>query len=107
VVLGELDHMRDYIISQTNFKNSVYMIADGKYMQNYYLPLLYVLQEKNIALVREQKDLNVIPSDEPLFFVGKRVEGNQVDNTRGFPIQQYQNFGEIGIYILNAQKKLP
>lgn len=41
VVLGELEHMRDYIISQTNSSDTVYMIADGKYMQNYYLPLYY------------------------------------------------------------------
>ena len=104
VVLGELEHMRDYIISQTNSSKTVYMIADGKYMQNYFYPLSYVLQEKDITLARELKDLNAIPSNEPLFFVGKKVIGAQVDNTKGFPIRQYQNFGEIGIYILNAQR---
>jgi len=105
VVLGELNHMRDYIVSQTNSQKIIYMIADGKYMQNYYYPLFYVLQEKNITLLRELKDLNAIPSDAPLFFVGKKGEGGQVDNTKGFSIKQYQNFGEIGIYILNSQKK--
>ncbi len=104
VVLGELEQMRDYIISQTNSSKTVFMIADGKYMQNYYLPLFYVLQEKNITLLRELKDLNAIPSDEPLFFVGKKVERGLVDNTKGFTIQQYRNFGEIGIYILNEKK---
>lgn len=104
VVLGELDQMRDYIISQTNSQKKVYMIAEGKYMQNYYLPLFYVLQEKNITLLRELKDLNAIPSDAPIFWVGKRGEGGWLDNTRGFPIQQYRNFGEIGIYILNEKK---
>lgn len=104
VVLGELEHMRDYVISQTNSSKTVYMIADGKYMQNYYLPLFYELREKNINLVRELKDVNSIPPDAPLFFVGKKVVGSQTDNTKGFPILQSQNFGEIGIYILNAQK---
>jgi len=104
VVLGELIQMRDYIISQTNSSKTVYMIADGKYMQNYYLPLFYELQEKGVSLAREQKDLNAIPPDASLFFVGKKVVGVQVDNTKGFPIRQYQNFGEIGIYILNAHK---
>lgn len=80
------------------------MIAEGKYMQNYYLPLFYVLQEKNITLLRELKNLNAIPSDAPIFWVGRRGEGGWLDNTRGFPIQRYQNFGEIGIYILNEKK---
>jgi len=104
VVLGELEHMRDYIVSQTDSNQTVYMIADGKYMQNYYLPLFYELQEKNISLVRELKDVNSILPDEPLFFVGKKVVGTQTDNTKGFPIRQYRNFGEIGVYILNVQK---
>lgn len=104
VVLGELEHMRDYIISQTGSSKTVYMIADGKYMQNYFYPLQYVLKGKNITLVLERKDLNVIPPDAPLFFVGKKVEGGRVGDTKGFPIRQYQNFGEIGIYILDAQK---
>ena len=47
------------------------MIADGKYMQNYYYPLSYVLSEKNITLLREQKDYNAIPPDAQLFYVGK------------------------------------
>ena len=81
------------------------MIADGKYMQNYYLPLYYELQEKNIGLMRELKDINSIPPDAPLFFVGKKVVGGQADNTKGFPIRQYQNFGEIGIYVLDNQRK--
>ena len=100
VVLGELIQMRDYIISQTNSPKTVYMIADGKYMQNYYYPLAYVLQEKNVVLVREQKDLTKIPQGVPLFCVWRKADGNQ-KNIKGFPVQQSQNFGEIGIYILN------
>jgi hypothetical protein len=105
VVLGELDHMRDYIISQTNYQKNIYMLADGKYMQNYFYPLSYVLQEKSIVLWRELKNSDNIPSDVPLFFVGKKVVGNQVDSTKGFPIRQYRNFGEIGIYILDNQRQ--
>jgi len=100
VVLGELIQMRDYIISQTNSSQKIYMIADGKYMQNYYYPLSYVLQEKNIILLREQKDLTKIPQGAPLFCVWRKADGNQKD-IKGFPVQQSQNFGEIGIYILN------
>lgn len=104
VVLGELIQMRDYILSQTNSSKTAYIIADGKYMQNYFYPLAYVLQEKNVILARELKGVNSIPSDAPLFFVGKKVVGDQMDNTKGFPVREYRNFGEIGIYILNAQK---
>jgi hypothetical protein len=105
VVLGELTHMRDYIISQTVSEGKIYMIADGKYMQNYYLPLYYELREKGISLVREQKDLNAIPPNEPLFCVWKGENGSQSPDINGFPIKQYKNFGEIGIYILDASKK--
>ena len=105
VVLGELLHMRDYIVFQTNSQRTVYMIAEGKYMQNYYLPLLYVLQEKDITLLRELKDLNKIPSDVPIFLVTKSGRTGQAIDTKGFSLKQYQNFGEIGIYILNSKER--
>jgi 4-amino-4-deoxy-L-arabinose transferase-like glycosyltransferase len=104
VVLGDLLHMRDYIASQTNPQKTVYMIADGKYMQNYYLPLFYVLQQDNIKLVRELKDYNAIPPDVPLFSVAMRSYILPVVDTKGFPVKQFQNFGEIGIYMLDNQK---
>jgi len=104
VVLGELEHMRDYIISQTKANNTVYMIADGKYIQNYYKPLLYVLGQKNVTLLRELKDNSAIPPNVPIFCVGKWSYIIPEPNTQGFPVKEFKNFGEIGIYILDNQK---
>ena len=104
VVLGELENMRDYIVSQTQNAPTVYMVGDGKYMQNYYKPLLYVLSEKNITLLREQKNPANVPIGEPLFYVGP--DGSpSISQVYGFRVLQYRNFGEIGIYLLNTNKQ--
>jgi ABC-type transport system involved in multi-copper enzyme maturation permease subunit len=104
VVLGELEDMRDYIMTQTNDALTINMLAEGKYMQNYYKPLLYVLSERNVTLLREQKDMSNIPPNTPLFYVGEKGEYDQSSTINGFTVQQYKNFGEIGIYILNNKK---
>ena len=103
VVLEELNNMRDYIMEKTNDDALLYMIADGKYMQNYWKPLVYVFSEKNIALEREQKNLTRIPAKEELFYVGAPGKKEDVQ-VHGFDVLDYRNFGEIGIYILDNTK---
>lgn len=105
VVLGELIHMRDYILTETGPRQKIYMIADGKYMQNYFYPLAYDLSRKNISLLREQKDYNNIPPDAQLFYLGKKGGNGLAIDSKGFPVQRYRNFGEIGIYMLQNQRQ--
>jgi len=101
VVLGELERMREYILSQTNPAQTVYLVADGKYMQNYFYPLQYVLGEKNVFLNREQKSLNDIPPDAAKVSLDEYKYGRK--NVKGFSVIQYQRFGEICVYILGSR----
>jgi len=102
VVLGELEQMRDYVIAQTNSSQTVYLVADGKYMQNYFYPLQYVLGEKKVVLSREQKSLDDIPADVVKVSLDEYIYGRK--NIKGFPVIQSRKFGEIGVYILGNQK---
>ena len=104
VVLGELKDMRNYIIKETQNSPTVYMLGVGKYMQNYYKPLLYVLSEKNVILLREQKTPENVPAGEKLFYLGGNDGGLETE-IYGYKTEKYRNFGEIGIYILENNKK--
>jgi len=101
VVLGELERMREYILSQTNSARTVYLVADGKYMQNYFYPLQYVLGEKNVFLGRKQKNLDDIPSDAAKISLDEYKYGRK--NVKGFSVIQYRRFGEICVYILGSR----
>jgi 4-amino-4-deoxy-L-arabinose transferase-like glycosyltransferase len=101
VVLGELEQMRDYIISQTNSAPTVYLVADGKYMQNYFYPLQYVLGEKKIILTRELEDFDNTPSDATAVSLDDYRYGRK--SVKGFSVIQSREFGKIGVYVLGSR----
>jgi len=108
VVLGELENMRDYIAAQEHGAKVAFLVGEDKrmlngpdkYVQNYYKPLAYVLWQRNINLLKNQKDLDNLPADAIFFHVGQKGEDQQLTDINGFTISQGKSFGNIDVYSL-------
>ncbi|MDD5397349.1 MAG: glycosyltransferase family 39 protein [Candidatus Moranbacteria bacterium] len=98
VVLGEIEIIRDYMLSQSPDK-TIYFWADGKYMQNFIKPLTYVMMEKGASLVRVKKFTDV-PSGRPIIMLGESSDINTVKYFHKYDITIYKNFGQLGVYII-------
>jgi hypothetical protein len=99
VVLGEIEPMRDYMISQSGSHREAYFYAEGKYMQNYFKPMFYISSEKNFIILRA-KSPDEAPAGELLFFIGASSEYDNSGYLNGRMIVNYKNFGQIGVYEL-------
>ncbi len=108
VVLGELENMRDFIVSQSNGATTAFMVGGDKkilvgtdkYIQNYYKPLAYVLSKKNILLSKNQKSFAGLPADTVLLHIAQQGAAQQLTAINGLAIWQSRNFGNVEVYIL-------
>ncbi len=104
VVLGELEKINQYILSQSLPKNSAYIFGGQKYMQNFYKPLFYVASRQNFLMIRGGRDPKKIPDGEHIFFIGQNLEIGQDSKYDSAPadlglnIKSYKSFGNIGVY---------
>lgn len=99
VVLGETELMGDYIKSHSDNAKEIYLYGEGKYIQNYLKPLIYIFMERNIKLIKV-KDINDLPAGKPFFCVQKSRQPDDPVEIHGRLIEDYKNFGQIGIYKL-------
>ncbi len=98
VVLGEIEEIGEYIASQIS-SESIYFLADGKYMQNFIKPLTYVLGEKGFALTRLKK-ITDVPADKPIIMLGESSDINSGGYFKKYNVGNYKDFGQLGVYII-------
>lgn len=97
IVLGELEEMADYIISQSFPITEAHLVGTNKsrLIQNYFKPLDYVLNKKSFDLIRASDEEKIIPGT-PAFYIGKALDEESLNDNK--EIKNYKNFGQIGIY---------
>ncbi|MEI7891309.1 MAG: glycosyltransferase family 39 protein [bacterium] len=104
VVLGELENINAYIISQAGAQREAYIFGGQKYMQNFYRPLFYVASKNNFVLNRGPRDPKKVPEGVPIFFIGQSLEMSKnskydsVPEDAGLKVKSYKGFGNIGVY---------
>ena len=104
VVLGELESINAYIISQSQPQDEAYVFGGQKYMQNFYKPLFYVASKNNFTVVRGVHSLRDVPAGKPVFFIAQNSDIKQetkydsAPKDFGFNVESYKSFGNIGVY---------
>ncbi|MEI8103433.1 MAG: glycosyltransferase family 39 protein [Candidatus Moraniibacteriota bacterium] len=104
VVLGEIEPMADFIGEQFAGQKNIYFFAQGKYIQNYFKPMNYVLRAKGMVLNRisNQKD---VPSDMPVLSLTSAFVGAPSVSLPGFTVATCKNFGNLGWCRLDPETK--
>lgn len=97
VILGELEAMRDYIISTAAPQKSAYFLGGHHYIFRFYRPMQYIAGKKGFAIERTGKVENMTPG-EPVFYVYKSYPKKKVTTLKGMPVISYKNFGQVAIY---------
>ena len=104
VVLGELENIKQYIISDSQPQKEAYIFGGQKYMQNFYRQLSYMVTENDFNLIRGGRHLERIPTGEVIYFIDQNPELTQpakyvsTPAELGFKVLYYKNFGNIAIF---------
>lgn len=99
LVLGEIEPMVDYMISQSDARKEAYISSDKSHA-NFLKSLQYVASQKGVLLERVS-DKNIPQNDKPLFYITR----NRSDDNKEFPLQDtpfkaYKNFNHIGVFVI-------
>jgi hypothetical protein len=98
VVLGEIDLMADYMISNTSGKEA-YFTGNNDYFWNYYKPLMYICSQRGFTLLRGDKSEKV-PPGAVLFAAAQNADSIAAEELNHRQVVDYKDFGQIGIYRL-------
>lgn len=104
VVLGEIEPMGDFISEQFIGQTNIYFFAQGKYIQNYFKPMNYILREKGMVLNRISTSKNV-PSGVPVLSLSSAFVGTPSIPLAGFKVTTCKNFGNLGWCRLDPEMK--
>lgn len=93
IVMAELDPMVAYIKETDPAAKEVYILMNGRYIQNYYKSLAYLAQMKGVMLIRVN-GYDEIVTGKPVFSVERNniihpetmIEGHTVRSFRNFPV---------------------
>jgi len=99
-VLGELELMRDYIISNSQGQKEAVLSGGSMYLPRYAVALQYVAAEKNFIIIRGKSKNNSAQSGKLTFYIGKDAVPDSPKEIDGRVVQGFKNFGQLGIYKL-------
>jgi hypothetical protein len=100
VILGEANTMVSYLIPDHSGQKTVYLAADGKYLQTYVAPLSYLLNERGYAL-QTVRSLDKNPRGVPLYYIAdisQKLSSSGMAKKR--KIIYFKDFGQVTIYRL-------
>lgn len=102
VVLGEAEHMVEYIIEQSFPEREATLLGGTQYVSTYYKSLKYLADQKGFQLNRLER--KTIPtSEQPYFFITHSQKGSDVLEVDYFTSVGHQDFGRVGLYQLKKQ----
>lgn len=100
VVLGQIEEIRDYMLSKSNGEKEVYLLGGSKYLPFYAVAMQYVFAQKDVRLIRVTDDSEELPPEKPTFYIWKNFGDKSVDELRGKKALDFRNFGKLSIYEL-------
>jgi hypothetical protein len=98
VVLGEIEPMVDYMITNTSGKEA-YFTGNNDYFWNYYKPLMYISSQRGFTLIRGEK-INKVPAGVTLYAISRNTADVSNMEINYHKIIDYKNFGNLGLYRL-------
>ncbi len=104
VVLGELEEISQYIITQSQPQKEAYVSGGQKYVQNFYRQLFYLTAKDGFNINRTSRHPEDIPKEKPIFFIDQNPDTNGAGKYQttpaemGFKILYYKNFGNVAVY---------
>lgn len=99
VVLGELEQMRDYILTYGGGQKEIYFMGAQKFYQNYSKPFSFVFEEKGV-MITKVKDIDAITPGKPLFYIADEGEDSLARYISGHPVISEKRIGHVDIFIL-------
>lgn len=103
VVLGDAEHMVDYIIQEAAPQKEANFFGGTNYAVTYYKSLKYLAEKKQFVLNPIERRVAPI-SDDPYFFIAKSLKkGESFDINSYYRSVGNKNFGRVGIYHLKKQ----
>ena len=103
VVLGEIEPMAAYLAGQVPTDSEIAFFAEGKYVQNYFKPMAYVLRPYRVTISRI-KSPDTVPVEKPIFYLAESSTVRPISPLAGYVVVSYQNFGQLGWYRLERIK---
>ncbi len=94
VVLGEIEPMAAYLATQVSAGSEVSFFAEGKYVQNYFKPMEYVLRPHGLTISRIKSPVDV-PPEKPIFYLAESTSGKPASPLAGYVVTAYRNFGQL------------
>jgi hypothetical protein len=102
VVLGELEQMRDFILSQAAGQKEIYFMGEQKFYQNYTRPFDFVFEEKGV-IITKVRHLDALVPGKPLFYVADEGEEFLADTIAGHPVMSEKRIGQVTVFMLKNE----
>ncbi len=99
VILGEAELMRNFMVSETALGNEALFYAQGKYLQNFSAPLIYLAQKEGVTLDK-MRSVDHLPAGLPLFYLTASVKDDDGQIVLDRQVLRKKKFGQIIIYQL-------
>ncbi|MDR3559724.1 MAG: glycosyltransferase family 39 protein [Candidatus Pacebacteria bacterium] len=98
VILGELESMRDYIITTAAPSKTAYFSGGSHYVFRFLRPLQYLAGKDNFSIKQEPQLFASMKPGEPVFYIYASYPRKKLTAIKGMPIVTYKNFGQVAVY---------
>jgi hypothetical protein len=97
-ILGEMEQMLDYMISQADTKKELYVSGKSSYAFTFFTPLRYLSERRGFKL-QEAEDYDNIPNEKSVFYFRDSPKKNATapKSARGFEVENFKIFGDISV----------
>lgn len=99
VVLGELEQMRDFILSQSVGQSEIFFMGRQKFYQNYGKPMDFVFEEKGVIITKVRGNTEMVPG-RPLFYLADDGEELLASDVLGHPVEKKKRIGQVAVFLL-------
>lgn len=102
IVLGEAESMMKYVVANSDNQKEAYFVGNNRYMSNFSKPFSYLAKKQDFNIINASQEAYKveIPRGKPVFYIWKNsnyVTEKKFDERE---IENFKNFGQIGIYKL-------
>lgn len=104
IVLGEIEPMVDYIISEASQKKEAYIYGKATYIGTFFEPLAYIGDKKDFSLKIGGKDGAELMPKEPCFYMANGAKNSEcLERIGDYDAENCKIFGNIAIYKVKSQ----
>lgn len=102
VVLGQAEHIVDFMIERSLPEQEANFFGGTNYAVTYYKPLMYLAERRGFTLVLADRRLPPV-SEKPYFFMAQTPKQGDTFEIGGYTLVGEKNFGRLGLHQLQKQ----